>query len=162
LERADKTSRLLDVKYFLDVPEGADARTYDELQWAALLKSASAFEMYRKRHGAIAPESAAEFLLLDRKFPRSVKYCVGKAERSLKAIAGTPDGEPCTPAEHALGKLRAELEFADIRQVLATGLHGSMDGLQEKLNHAGAAIFDTFVAVRPNEDEPLSVAMAAQ
>ena len=56
LERADKTSRILDVKYFLLLPNAADVgTTYDDIQWAAVLRSASAFEMYRKRHGRISP-----------------------------------------------------------------------------------------------------------
>jgi uncharacterized alpha-E superfamily protein len=59
LERADKTSRILDVKYFLLLPDVADVGTaYDEVQWAAVLrKSASAFEMYRKRWGRIIPRA---------------------------------------------------------------------------------------------------------
>jgi uncharacterized alpha-E superfamily protein len=56
LERADKTSRLLDVKYFMLLPSVADVGTpLDDIQWAAVLRSASALEMYRKRHGHIAP-----------------------------------------------------------------------------------------------------------
>src|SRR5215216_2360888 len=66
LERADKTSRILDVKYFLLLPTVADVgTTFDDLQWAAVLRSASAFEMYRKRYGRIAPNRIVEFLLLD-------------------------------------------------------------------------------------------------
>ncbi len=51
LERADKTSRILDVKYFILLPTLADVGTaFDDIQWAAVLRSASAFEMYRKRY----------------------------------------------------------------------------------------------------------------
>ena len=61
LERADKTSRILDVKYFLLLPSAADVGTpLDTNQWGALLKSASALEMYRKRYGRITPEQVAE------------------------------------------------------------------------------------------------------
>src|SRR5262249_47143954 len=56
LERADKTSRILDVKYFLLLPTADDVgTTFDDIQWAAVLRSASAFEMYRKCHGRISP-----------------------------------------------------------------------------------------------------------
>src|ERR671931_1836274 len=66
LERADKTSRILDVKYFLLLPTIADVgTTFDDIQWAAVLRSASAFEMYRKRHGRLSPDRIVEFLLLD-------------------------------------------------------------------------------------------------
>ena len=82
LERADKTTRILDVKYFILLPSVSDVGTpYDDIQWAAVLKSVSGFEMYRKRHGRIAPERIVEFLLLDSEFPRAVRYCIGLADR---------------------------------------------------------------------------------
>ena len=93
LERADKTTRILDVKYFILLPSVSDVGTpYDDIQWAAVLKSVSGFEMYRKRHGRIAPERIVEFLLLDGEFPRALRYCIGLADRSLHAITGTPVG----------------------------------------------------------------------
>src|SRR5712692_7195966 len=93
LERADKTSRLLDVKYFILLPSVTDVGTpMDDIQWAAVLRSTSAFEMYRKRHGRIAPERIVEFLMLDGEFPRAIRYCVSRADRSLHAITGTPIG----------------------------------------------------------------------
>src|SRR5882672_6102757 len=77
LERADKTSRILDVKYFLLLPTAADVgTTSDDIQWAAVLRSASAFEMYMKSYGRIAPERIVEFLLLDKDFPRAIQYCL--------------------------------------------------------------------------------------
>ncbi|HCV25565.1 MAG TPA: hypothetical protein DGN59_19075, partial [Candidatus Latescibacteria bacterium] len=73
LERADKTSRILDVKYFILLPQVQDVGTpYDNIQWSALLKSASAFEMYRKKYGRIEPRDVAAFLILDPEFPRSI------------------------------------------------------------------------------------------
>ena len=70
LERADKTSRILDVKYFLLLPKVDDVgTTVDDVQWAAVLRSASAFEMYHKRHGRISPTRIVEFLLLDSRLP---------------------------------------------------------------------------------------------
>src|SRR5258707_1216281 len=66
LERADKTSRILDVKYFILLPSISDVGTpYDDVQWSAVLKSVSGFEMYRQRHGRISPDSIVEFLMLD-------------------------------------------------------------------------------------------------
>ena len=90
LERADKTSRILDVKYFVLLPSVVDVGTpLDTIQWAALLESASALEMYRKRHGRITPTQVAEFLMLDREFPRAMHFCLLKAEESLLAITGS-------------------------------------------------------------------------
>jgi uncharacterized alpha-E superfamily protein len=159
LERADKTSRILDVKYFLLLPEAGDVGTpTDEVQWAALLKSASAFEMYRKRYGRIVPARVAEFLLLDRKFPRAVRYCLTKAERSLHAITQSPIDLGHTLAEKRLGRLRAELEYADVAEIVAAGLHEHLDGLQTKLNGIGEAIHESFFAARPSSSSGLAPA----
>jgi len=158
IERADKTSRLVDVKYFLLLPDVSDVgSTYDEIQWAALLKSASALEMYRKRHGIIAPIKVVDFLLLERKFPRSVRYCLAKAERSLHAITGTPLGSSENDAERALGRLQAEFEFADTREMIATGLHEYLDRFQTKLNGVGDAVYETFFALALADDDARSL-----
>src|SRR5215468_6965085 len=93
LERADKTSRILDVKYFILLRSVQDVGTpFDDIQWAAVLRSASAFEMYRKRHGRISPKHVVEFLLLDREFPRAINFCLLATRDSLHAISGTPAG----------------------------------------------------------------------
>lgn len=150
IERADKTSRILDVKYFLLLPAATDVGTaYDDVQWAALLKSASAFEMYRKKHGLLTPAKVVEFLLLDRKFPRAIRYCVVKAERSVHAITESPLHEGDTPAERSLGSLRETLSASEIRPIIAGGLHEYLDAFQTRLNAASDAVHETFFAMRP-------------
>lgn len=152
LERADKTSRLLDVKYFILLPSLSDVGTsLDDIQWAAVLRSASALEMYRKRHGHIVPEDIIGFLVLDREFPRSIHYCLTEANDSLHAISGTPIGTYRNAAEQNLGQLRAELAYTDTKQILARGLHEFLDSFQTKLNHVDQCIFDTFFALRTIE-----------
>jgi uncharacterized alpha-E superfamily protein len=148
LERADKTSRIVDVKYFLLLPDASYVGSpYDEIHWSALLKSASAFEMYRKRYGRIAPASVVEFLLLDRKFPRSVRYCVGKAERSLHAITGRSDDDPpSTSAEALSAALRGDLSRARVADVIAAGVHQYLDDFQTRLNAVGSAVYESFFA----------------
>ena len=96
--RADARARRQDVAHPRRevLPPAAHAddvgTTSDDIQWAAVLRSASAFEMYRKRHGRIAPERVVEFLLLDKEFPRAIRYCLVRARESLHAISGTPAG----------------------------------------------------------------------
>jgi uncharacterized alpha-E superfamily protein len=149
LERADKTARILDVKYFILLPSIRDVGTpLDELQWIALLKSASAYEMYRKCQHRIHPDAVAQFLILDRQFPRSIQFCLLEAEKSLYQIAGNNVGTWQNPAEKALGKLRAELEFITIEEIIDRGLHEFLDRVQTKLNDVGVKIHETFVAVK--------------
>jgi uncharacterized alpha-E superfamily protein len=150
VERADKTSRLLDVKYYILLPSLTDVGTpLDDIQWAAVLRSASALEMYRKRHGHIAPEQIVEFLVLDHEFPRSIHHCLTAANDSLHSISGTPVGMYRNPAEQRLGQLRAELAYADTEHIIKRGLHEFLDGFQTKLNLADQCIYDTFFALRP-------------
>jgi uncharacterized alpha-E superfamily protein len=155
LERADKTSRILDVKYFIILPDVSYVGTpYDNLQWAALLRSASALEMYRKTWGRIDPRSVVEFLALDKEFPRAIRYCVSGAEESLRAITGSAPGTYGNRAEQLLGRLRAELDFASTEEIVSSGLHEFLDELQASLNDVGVAIHDAFFALEPVPTEP--------
>jgi len=152
LERADKTSRILDVKYFLLLPSLDDVGTpVDDIQWGALLRSASAFEMYRKRMGSIDPRLVVEFLLLDREFPRAILRCLTKADESIHVMSGTPMGTFGDKAEQRLGQLRSELAYTQVQEILTTGLHEFLDNFQRKLNAVGEAIYETFFAMRTLE-----------
>ena len=147
IERADKTSRILDVKYFILLPSPEDVGTpFDDIQWAALLRSASALEMYRQRHGRIAPARVVDFLVLDKEFPRAVLYCLTKANESLHL------------PEQRLGQLRAELAYTRADEIVGRGLHEFVDDLQGRLNEVGDAIHDTFFALRPMESAALQLA----
>jgi uncharacterized alpha-E superfamily protein len=149
LERADKTTRILDVKYFILLPSVKDVgTTLDELQWMALLKSASAYEMYRKQGvHRIDPTAVAEFLILNREFPRSIQFCILQAERSLHQITNTPIGSWRNPAERTLGRLRSELEYLTIEEIVQIGLHEFLDKIQRQINEVGDKVFTTFFAV---------------
>ena len=147
LERADKTSRILDVKYFLLLPTAADVgTTYDDIQWAAVLRSASAFEMYRKRYGRISPDRIVEFLLLEREFPRAIQCCLREARESVHSISGTPAGMFRNPVEQRLGELCSQLAYAQVDDIVAAGLHEYLDKLQTGMNLVGAGIHETFFA----------------
>jgi len=152
MERADKSSRILDVKYFILLPKPTDVGTpFDDVQWLALLRSASALEMYRQRHGRISPVNVVNFLILDREFPRAVLYCLTRANESLHAISGTFTGGFSNLAEQLLGQLRAELAYTKAEDVVASGLHEFVDNFQTRLNLVGDAIHGSFFAMRPLE-----------
>ena len=147
MERADKTARILDVKSYMLLPNKDYTGTpYDTLLWTALLRSASAFEMYRKRHGPIDANRVAEFLLLDREFPRSIRFCIQQAEQSLASIAGS--AAPRTAAGERLAKLRGELDMAHISEIMRRGLHEYLDRFEIDLNEIDDAIYETFFARR--------------
>jgi uncharacterized alpha-E superfamily protein len=150
LERADKTTRILDVKYFLLLPSLSDVGTsIDDIQWSAVLKSVSGFEMYRKRFGRIAPSRVAEFLLFEREFPRAVHYCLVRAEESMHAITGSPWGRFQNTAEQRLGQIRSEFDYMRVDDIVAGGLHEFLDGLQTKLNLIDDSVYATFFRLQP-------------
>lgn len=148
IERADKTSRILDVKYFILLPDASHVgSTLDIVQWSALLESTSALHMYRKRFGRIAPKNVADFLILDRQFPRSIRFCVAQAEECLHAVTGSAPGLFANRAEQLLGQLNARLNYMRIDDIMADGLHEFVDDFQGQLNEIGVAIHKTFFEV---------------
>ncbi len=148
LERADKTTRLLDVKYFVLLPSAQWVGTpLDQIQWMSLLKSASAYEMYRKCQRRIIPSNVVEFLILNRQFPRSIHFCLWQAERCLHEITNTPLGTWCNSAERSLGKLCSQLGYLTIDDIVESGLHEFLGDMQSAINGVGNEIYTTFFAV---------------
>lgn len=147
LERADKTSRILDVKYYILLPSPQHVGTpFDELQWSALLRSASAFEMYRQRYGRINPASVVSFLVLDREFPRAILHCLSRANDSLHAITGSDPESFSNLPEQRLGQLRASLAFTSADDIINRGMHEFVDDMQRRVNAIGLALSNTFFA----------------
>ncbi len=150
LERADKTSRILDVKYFMLLPSASDIGTpYDDIHWSAVLKSVSGFEMYRKKFGRITPPDVVDFLVMDTEFPRAVRYCIHCASESLHAITGSPPGAFSCSSEQLMGQLAAELDFTSVDSVIRGGLHEYLDRLQLKMNAVDATLREDFAVRAP-------------
>lgn len=152
IERADKTSRILDVKYYILLPDVTKVGSaLDVLQWSALLESTSALHTYRKRFGRIAPRSVAEFLILDPNFPRSMRSCVSAILSSLHKITGNPPGPLATPAEQLCEDLFLRLQRVAIHDVIQIGMHEFIDSFQQSLNAIGAAIHHGFFETRSTD-----------
>jgi uncharacterized alpha-E superfamily protein len=150
LERADKISRILDMKYCLLLQSPEEVETsFAHLQWVAVLRSASGFEMYCKRHGRVTPRSVAAFLILDREFPRSIKFCLRSARDSLQMVSGLPPGVCLSAPERLLGRMCADLDVVTVDDILHSGLHEYIDQFQTKLNQTAQAVFERFFAFRP-------------
>lgn len=148
IERADKTSRILDLRY-KTLPEKGVPQTVSEtdaLEWSAILRSCSAWDAYKTIHGAeVSPRLVAEFLLLNEDFPRSVHFCVGEFNNALRKISGVAEGKFSNDAEKLAGRLVAELQFSTIDEIFEAGLHDYLDRLQGKLNDIGGALFNAYI-----------------
>lgn len=127
LERADNTARILDVKFHSTAHQGDGEKLGNEhhrdfYYWAAILRSVSAFEIYRKVYrDAITPARVADLLMLRADMPRSLLACLGEVLRNLEYVSAETGSDTLRFA----GKLHAELKFARIEDILAdeTGLH---------------------------------------
>ena len=131
LERADMTSRIVDVRSAQLLPaETPELRPFESVQWMSVLKSLSGYQMYRLRmRTRVKRTDVLQFLLRDDQFPRSCQYCLMQLERSLKELPRS---------EGVLDVLDGAARFID-RAPLATldqpGLHELIDRLQLHINN---------------------------
>jgi uncharacterized alpha-E superfamily protein len=155
VERADQTTRLLDVKYHQILPDVSDVGSpVDVSQWNALLRSASGFHAFRRIHPTgMSPTTVAGFLLLNGRFPRSVVACVDQIERTLTDLRHVYALRGGVEAMELLDELRAELSGRSIDAVLGKGLHEYLDWVQYRLIDFTEALGRDFFGTEP-ADEP--------
>jgi uncharacterized alpha-E superfamily protein len=147
LERADNTARLVDVKYhavqsgFLGTDTDKD-QAVDFYHWSAMLRSVSAFEIYRKVYrDVIKPERVAELLILRADMPRSLHACMNEVVANLKVLAAGTSSETLRRA----GKLQAELQYARMEDIEAMGLHAFLTQFLDRVNDLGVRISQDFL-----------------
>ena len=138
LERADNTARILDVKYHILLPRVEDVGgALDYYQWAALLRSVSAFETYRTLYrDQIFPIKVAELLLLEQKMPRSLSACFAQVNEALTRIEGQHDKS----AKRLAGELNVRLTHADIEEIFQSGLHEYLESCLDDIGELGNRI----------------------
>ncbi len=144
IERADTTLRILDAKYHA-AHEAPDGSPEASLQLISMLKSCSAFEAFRKDNAStLQAQNVLDYLLLSKSFPRAVRYCVGAADAALGRISIDPNRDGAAPAPgKVLGRLVADLEYADTRELLSQPVHAFLNTLQARLGQVGNAIMQT-------------------
>lgn len=152
LERADNTSRLLDIKYHLLLPDGNQAGSAaDMTQWMAVLRSCGGLDAHmREAGGEVRPDNVAEFLILNEDFPRSIRFCADQLDRSLHQIGGASDQRFNNESERLSGLLRSNLDYMTIARIHQTGLHGFLDNIQLRLIDISAAIKSDYFSAGEN------------
>jgi uncharacterized alpha-E superfamily protein len=144
LERADKTARILDSKYiYLNRFPGGSAE--NSLQLIALLRSCSAFEPFRRTSaGQLDIRKVVEYLLLDHEFPRAVLFCLDLCLGTLYSIGDDANVSPKSDPRRTLGRLRADLEYLDIHEILGGNMDPFLSRALVKLNSIGDDIATTY------------------
>jgi uncharacterized alpha-E superfamily protein len=147
LERADNTARLLDVKFYSGKDAQGSERAGQEAQrdfyyWAAILRSVSAFEIYRKVYrDVITPARVAELLMLRGDMPRSLMSCMEEVVANLKQVSNDNSGG----TERFAGRLHAQLKFTTIDDILEEGLHDYLDRFLADVNELGNRVSQDFL-----------------
>ena len=145
IERADKTSRIVDVQYFLLLPKAEDVgSSIDIVRWSSLLKSADALDMYRRTHGRIEPTKVAQFLVLDPIFPRSIRFCVNQVQNCLVDMRAYEPQREELPSEKLLDQLTARLNTVAIEEIIEQGMHAFIDQFQGAINSLGNIVYSDF------------------
>ena len=145
LERADNTARILDVKYHVLELSGEESReegATDFYQWGALLRSVSAFEVYRKAYrDVITPGRVAELLILRMDMPRSLHFCMSGVLRNLTELANRQSAE----TERLAGLLHARLRYSRIEDILQKGLHEFLTDFMDQIYEIGNGVSRDFL-----------------
>lgn len=152
IERADNTARLLDVKFHAierdyhgsarNGASGKGATPFDFYHWSALLRSVSAFEVYRKVYrDVITPERVAELLMLRSDMPRSLLASMLEVVANLESVANDQSRE----TQRKAGRLLADLRYARIDEILATGLHAYLTQFLDRVHDLGQGISRDFL-----------------
>ncbi len=144
LERADNTARLVDVKFHAVKKELASAadEDFDFYHWSSILRSVSGFEIYRKVYrDVIKPERVAELLMLRPDMPRSLLGCLNEVMNNLAMVTSDANSE----TRRRAGKLRSDLQYARIDEILANGLHAFLTQFLDRVNELGAHLSREFL-----------------
>lgn len=144
LERADQMSRLLDTcsAISMEMPPHPNSKP---LRWAALLRSCSAWHAFQVHSARLDPSKVLEYLLLKEEFPRSIACCVTEVHRALQSLSAHSYSDTLPEHVRLAGRLRADLAYTKINEIIDSGLHDYIDNLQTRLIDIGKSIFEAFV-----------------
>jgi len=158
LERADQSSRILDVKYFILLPSVDHVGTpYDDILWAALLKSVSGLETYRKIYHEIHHAHVVDFIISNREFPRSIHSCLWRARQSFGVLEPEFSSGGKAPAGHPVRRVQdlcVELETLTVYDIVKRGVHEFLDQIQCRIAEISNSIYDTYFAPLPGQEAP--------
>jgi uncharacterized alpha-E superfamily protein len=149
LERSDMICRIVDTNFDIlqrpDVHKSSLETPLRNIQWMGMLRSCCSIEAYQRKYlGDLDPQRLAAFLLLDAESPRNVRYSVNAAREAISGIAAAVHPQQVDAAERILGRLNAQLEYAEPRQVTGAALSRFLKEIQSNLADASIAIENAY------------------
>ncbi|MFD1745801.1 alpha-E domain-containing protein [Rhizobium helianthi] len=144
IERADNTSRILDVKYYVLLPAVSQVgSSLDNFQWESILRSVSAHRSYGWVYDAeYRPSNIADFLILNARMPRSLAYCYEKIVSNLKYLA--EDYGQRHQAHETADSIQTMLQRGSIGDIMDQGLHEFLEDFISRNNQLGAEISEGY------------------
>lgn len=142
LERIDVTCRVIEAKFgMLRTADNLLAGAMRNIHWMAVLRSCCAIESYRRKHvGDMDPMRVASFLILEREFPRSIRFSVERAHAAVRAIRSEVNPLAIDVAERVLGRLDAQLEYGELSEILSEGIPAYLQKIQGGIAEAAMAL----------------------
>ncbi|AVW90345.1 alpha-E domain-containing protein [Celeribacter baekdonensis] len=140
IERADATARILDVKYYVLLPSNFSVgSSIDNVHWETILRSVSARGGFRMAYGSqVNARDIAQFLVLDKRMPRSLNFCVSKIYDNLSYLGADYGGK--FPSVDLAEALVNRFNAHDIDAVFEYGLHEYIQNVLTSLRHLGGQI----------------------
>jgi uncharacterized alpha-E superfamily protein len=119
--------------------------TLRNLHWMAVLRSCCSIEAYRRHYlGDMDPTRVAGFLILERNFPRSIRFSVSAALAAISAIRSGSRGNAVDPTERILGRLDAQLEYSELTEILTEGIPDYLQRIQTTVHDAATAVQQSY------------------
>jgi uncharacterized alpha-E superfamily protein len=145
LERVDVTCRVIEAKFNILRDTEFLENALRNIHWMAVLRSCCAIEGYRRNFvGDMDPPRVASYLILERDFPRSIRYCVTMAHCAIAAIRSEVNPLAIDPAERILGRLNAQLEYAEPAEIFSEGLPSYLQKIQTAISETAIAVQRTY------------------
>ena len=142
LERIDVSCGIIETKYsILNSAEQRLEGALKNIHWMAVLRSCCSLEAYRRQNvGDMDPLRVASFLILERTYPRSIRYAVALAHRAIADIRSEVNPLAIDPAERILGRLDAQLEYAEMSEILTDGFSAYLEKIRNQIAETAMAI----------------------
>ena len=146
LERIDVSARLLASRFEVLATMATQVdQPIRNIHLMGVLRSACSLEAYRRLHLAdLDATRIAQFMILQRDYPRSIRFCVDSAQSSLEKIRVSNGVRSPSAPERILGRLSSQLEYTDIVEVLSQGLGAFLQQIQSTVNEASIALQKTY------------------
>jgi uncharacterized alpha-E superfamily protein len=142
LERIDVSCGIIETKYgILRSAEQKLEGAIKNIHWMAVLRSCCSLESYRRQYvGDMDPLRVASFLILERSYPRSIRNAVAMAHEAIAAIRSEVNPLAIDPAERILGRLDAQLEYAEMSEILTDGLPAYLQRIRNQIAETAMAV----------------------